>query len=365
MINNTFKSTMSASLGGGPSSFMSSNQRQHADSVQNTNLYSRRNRLEGQNQIKFRCRVDSQEGKDVHRDFTGVYYPRWRALYLDELKLVLGQYKTIPMYPFDVYLHVDPKTDEENYYFSGDFKVGETLSLGLTKSTRERAPKRYVITEVDESSLFTPTESIRNFYQHDRNLPKDVVDDIVRIRDAYIARAGGAAELGIKDMGRRFRVIDASGDRKVSLKDFAQSVRDVQLDIPASRVQAVFAALDTSNDGSISYEELLNVMRGPMSERRRRAVQVVFRKLDTDGSGTITLQEIRSKYNADGHPDVKRGTLTSDQVMQGFLATWDTRDKNGVVTFAEFCDYYSGISALVDEDELFEAIIFSSWRVIV
>jgi len=355
---------MSGSLGGSNST-LTSTQRQHADSVLNTNLYSKRNRLEAQNQVKFRCRLDSQDGKDAHRDFSGVYYPRWRGLYLDEIKLVLGTYKTIPMFAFDVYLHIDPKTDDDNYYFTDDFKPGEVLSLGRTKSSREKAPKRYIITEVDESSLFTPTESVRNFYKNDRDLPDQVVEDIIAVRDAYISRAGGAAELGIKDLGRRFRTLDSTGDRKVSPKEFAQSLKDVQVEMPASRIQAVFTALDSSKDGYISYEELLEVMRGPMSERRKRAVQIVFRKLDTDGSGTITLQEIRCKYNADGHPDVKRGNMTTDQVMMGFLGTWDTRDKNGIVTFAEFCDYYNGVSAVVDEDELFEAILFSSWRVLV
>eukprot|EP00758_Cryptobia_borreli_P011857 Tbor_TRINITY_DN5696_c3_g1::TRINITY_DN5696_c3_g1_i1::g.9179::m.9179 len=329
-------------------------------SILQTDLYSQMNRLEPQNFVKFRCRLNSDDGQDVHRDFSGVYYPRWRAMYLDEVRLILGKdYKAVCMYPFNVYM----KNDGYDYFFTDDFVEGAILDFGNTKSMREKGTKQFVVTDVDLKSLLTPTEATPNHYKGN-DIPEGVVNDLLILRDAYIRQAGGT-ELGIKDMGRRFRTVDSNGNRIASVQEFKKCLKDVGLDnMPQERMEAVISALDKNNDRVISFDKILEVTRGPMSERRKKAVSLAFRKLDLDGNGVISLLEIKGKYNADRHPDVLRGDLTSEQVLVGFLATWDTRDMNGPVTYPEFCDYYNGVSASVDDDELFEIIVFSSWKLV-
>lgn len=325
----------------------------------NSTLYSQQNRLEPSNVIKFRCRIDNSDGQDVHRNFTGVYYPRWRALYLDEMRQILNQYQVVPIFPFDVYTKEDG-----SHFMSDDFQVGKAFNLGRSSAARDRAAKSYVITEVDDSNLRTPTTSDVRKFLVDKKLSPSTVDLLLKIRDAFTRRAGGAMELGIKDMGRRFRNVDANGDRRVSKSEFAKCLKDVHLDISASELDAVFNAFDQNADGSVSFEEILSIVRGPMNERRKKAVADIFRKLDLDGDGNVTAQELRTRFNATEHPEVRRGELTAEQLTTAFLSVWDTRDKNGAISFAEFCDYYNGLSALVHSDDLFEAIVFSSWKVL-
>lgn len=44
------------------------------------------------------------------------------------------------------------------------------------------------------------------------------------------------------------------------------------------------------------------------------------------------------------------------------MSLWDTQQVDGIVTFSEFCDYFKDISASVESDEMFEAIVKSAWK---
>lgn len=44
------------------------------------------------------------------------------------------------------------------------------------------------------------------------------------------------------------------------------------------------------------------------------------------------------------------------------MSMWDTQEKDGIVTFDEFCDYYRDVSASIDRDDYFRAMMTSAWR---
>ena len=44
-----------------------------------------------------------------------------------------------------------------------------------------------------------------------------------------------------------------------------------------------------------------------------------------------------------------------------YMSLWETQEADGIVTFEEFCDYYKDISAAVQTDEQFAAIMKSAW----
>ena len=331
----------------------------------NSTLYSPNNRLEPQHVLKFRCRLDSSDGKDAHRDFSAAYYPRWRAMYVDEVRLILNKdIKTFPVFPFDCYLKPSCN-NEEDYYYPCDIIDGATLVLGRTRNQRDRqhAAKKFVVTSVDVSQCIQGDSEALRKKQLSQKFPEDVVVLLLKVRDAFVARSGGVVELGIKELGRRFRVVDDNGDRRLSKVDFSNAVSEISLHFSKADVDKIFRTFDVNSDGTISFEEMLHIVRGPMNNHHKELVQLAFRKLDLDASGVVTIRDMESKYVAERHPDVLRGHLTARQVLTGFLSIWDTYDHDGVVTFAEFCDYYHGISASVDSDEVFEAVILSSWRI--
>lgn len=45
------------------------------------------------------------------------------------------------------------------------------------------------------------------------------------------------------------------------------------------------------------------------------------------------------------------------------MSQWDTQEVDGIITVEEFFDYFKDISAAVDSDDYFEAIMRSAWRI--
>ena len=44
------------------------------------------------------------------------------------------------------------------------------------------------------------------------------------------------------------------------------------------------------------------------------------------------------------------------------MSQWDTQERDGVVTFDEFCEYYEGVSCSVDRDDTFALIMQRAWQ---
>lgn len=44
------------------------------------------------------------------------------------------------------------------------------------------------------------------------------------------------------------------------------------------------------------------------------------------------------------------------------MSMWDTIDRDGIVTLEEFARYYEEVSASIDSDEYFEAMMRSAWK---
>ena len=118
------------------------------------------------------------------------------------------------------------------------------------------------------------------------------------------------------------------------------------------------------NFSGIEYEELLYTLFGNLSDRRRSLVRLAFNVLDKDGSGLIEPTEIASVYDASKHPDVVNGKRTPEEILSEFLETFEVNgDNDGKVSLQEFENYYSHVSASIDDDDYFELMMRNAWHI--
>lgn len=102
-------------------------------------------------------------------------------------------------------------------------------------------------------------------------------------------------------------------------------------------------------------------------------VKKAFEKLDVDKSGVLDITDVKGVYDPSRHPDVRAGKITGDQALDNFLETFEAHrglskgdaasvkgDKK--VTLNEFMDYYSNVSASIDDDQYFELMIKNAWN---
>jgi Ca2+-binding EF-hand superfamily protein len=91
---------------------------------------------------------------------------------------------------------------------------------------------------------------------------------------------------------------------------------------------------------------------------------MAFDVLDKDGSGQIDLQDIAAAYDVSMHPEYISGKRTKEDILREFLDGFDVGGvKDGVVTRAEFQNYYSTISCSIARDDYFELMIRNAWHI--
>ncbi|KAL5020090.1 hypothetical protein ScPMuIL_002982 [Solemya velum] len=101
----------------------------------------------------------------------------------------------------------------------------------------------------------------------------------------------------------------------------------------------------------------------PMSESRVNIIDKAFKKLDKSGDGVITVEDINQVYNARAHPKYQSGKWTENKCLEEFLKAFEPNDdKDGKVTREEFLNYYSGVSASIDEDVYFDLMMRNAWK---
>lgn len=168
---------------------------------------------------------------------------------------------------------------------------------------------------------------------------------------------------GIRTLGVVFRRMDNSKDRKLDRAEFMWGLRENGHVLTPSEFERIFKYFDKNNDGKIDYDEFLRGLRGDMNDRRRALVALAYKKLDVTGDGKVNIDDLRVNYDVSFHPKFKSGQITKEQILTEFLSQWDTLNKDGTVTYAEFEDYYKDVSASIDDDDYFELMIRNAWHI--
>ena len=128
---------------------------------------------------------------------------------------------------------------------------------------------------------------------------------------------------------------------------------------------AAFDSIDNDSSGTIDFNEFLRALRPPMNQFRTTLIRRAFNKLDKDKSGSLTWHDLDGVYRVDCHKKFRSGEMTKEQVLEEFLSTFEGEGGgkgDGEVTWDEFFDYYSGVSASIDTDAYFNLMMVTAWK---
>ena len=181
------------------------------------------------------------------------------------------------------------------------------------------------------------------------------------------ARLASRGTRGILGLARQFKIMDDDDSKNLDFYEFSKAIRDYRIDMSEADLQLVFNSVDRNRSGTIDYDEFLRAVRGPMNNFRKALVAQAFNKLDVDGNGHIDFNDVKQIYNAKGHPDVRSGKKTEEEVLGEFLETFEMHHNilggnDRVVTKEEFEEYYNNVSASVDNDQYFELMMSNAWK---
>ncbi|CAH8615219.1 unnamed protein product [Schistosoma bovis] len=169
---------------------------------------------------------------------------------------------------------------------------------------------------------------------------------------------------GIAGIGRQFRIIDDDGNKKLDFKEFSKGCKDFGVDLSKDEIKEIFDEIDADQSGFIDFDEFLMSLRPPMSKCRLDVLNKAFLKMDKTKDGAITIEDLKGVYNVKNHPKFINGEKTEDEILVEFLKTFQPQNNaDEVVTREEFFNYYTGISASIDNDAYFDLMIRQAYKI--
>ncbi|PWV00200.1 hypothetical protein TcG_02657 [Trypanosoma cruzi] len=158
-----------------------------------------------------------------------------------------------------------------------------------------------------------------------------------------------ASPLAARQVSLLLRVKDAEGAFFLTREDFLATLWQQRLYI--AKPEEVLEVLDTRGDSSVDYLLYLTMLLPQLSPARMMMLERLWELFPKDTCGTIDVLELHNSFNA------KDG-----EEKNAFLSAWDVRLAiQRRVTLEEIIDWYIPMSATVQLDKDFEAVLKRQW----
>ena len=154
---------------------------------------------------------------------------------------------------------------------------------------------------------------------------------------------------------------------EISINDLFNIFQEMRINIPFDAIKIFFNFANKNESDYISTEHLISIIKGNLVEQRKLYLVEIFSKMDTEQTNKISIQLLKNIFNAKRHPEVINGTKSKEEVLEQFCYSLDLYceikgiPKNGELSFENFIDYYSCVSASIPDEVYFEDMINGVW----
>ena len=252
--------------------------------------------------------------------------------------------------------------------------INKTGGLGLGKQKNREAMNKIVGS--NKAPFGTDREKINyNLNEEEATIKYNVnkIEDIIgHLR--YILFQRGPR--GIMALKRTFMLLDENSDKKISFAEFEKMFKRYRFNLSQIEINNLFNYFDQDKSGFIDYSEFLKGITGELNNFRKNILRQVFQNLDKDETGFIKVKTLRESYDPKGHPLVRQGKRSEDEILGEFIdileyhfnllneKNEENEDINEIkIDFEEFCEFYKTISVSIEEDKYFEIMVLSEWDI--
>jgi len=182
---------------------------------------------------------------------------------------------------------------------------------------------------------------------------------------SVIARKGIATPHGIRGMRKELMGVDKNGNKCLERPEFDKGLRACGIILTEFEMDECFRHFDKCADATIHYDEFLTGVRRPLSAPRALHVRKVFNTLDANNNNVAYLADVANGFNASATPQVQSGEMSPNAALQDFLDVLDSKksSSNGLITFAEFADYYTDVGNMMEDNHQFALMLEACWGI--
>jgi len=194
--------------------------------------------------------------------------------------------------------------------------------------------------------------------QAEATAPPDLHGIKGRVRMVVAERFGD----GMKGIKRFFDSVDTNRRGKWSLRDMMDGLRDYGIPYTEKEVHAFYNYLDVDRLQTVSFDSFYIFVKGELSPSRMAMVASCFDNIDVGRHGVVPIDELPRYFDASMHVDVMNGKMSEDQCTAQMLQHFSKRAaRPGLVTQAEFAEYYGSLYYHVDDDAHFALMLKRAW----
>ncbi|XP_052437491.1 calcyphosin-2 isoform X2 [Carassius gibelio] len=298
-------------------------------------------------------------GREASRKLIGFFFTCDQTLTVYEYRnFGKNRWNALPFITRGVYLN------RGRPYCLQDISQGAELRFctdgpHLPQSLRQQPCLTLRVTDVDDTAkraLLTQSgETLHHLSEEeisDRNTLKE-------IQGAVRDRLKGHAVRTLINLGRDLQTLHQKSD-SIQQKELLRRSLMEQLCLTQQDFEAVWRIVSRRAEGRVHPDDVMRAVTGEMSENRKAIFLKVYVKLDPNKTGFIFLSDAEKFY---------RGKQESDAALEAnlnpdFLAFVREAGKvTKTVSYADFEDYYEGLSIEIPDDEEYINNLRAMWSI--
>jgi len=149
---------------------------------------------------------------------------------------------------------------------------------------------------------------------------------------------------------------------KLDRTDLAAALLSFGVGVGPRYLDMALDLADSDGLGLIELREAMALLRGPLTSRRMTVIDDAFSRLDVSDSGAVAVAELQRRFFGGDHPLCAIGGYSEAAALEHLLRCFEIGGRlPQKINRAMFMDYYGDLSAAIDDDDYFEAVIRSNW----
>ena len=164
----------------------------------------------------------------------------------------------------------------------------------------------------------------------------------------------------VATLSKMFNEVDTNKNRFLDMDEGIEKLlKHLGLKLRPREMKIIKKELDPDGDEKVYLANFISFFAKDLPENREDAVKEGFKAL-SEGEKKVTIEQLRKRLGDSEYAVIGGRRVLLDQLLSEISALFDM-DNDGIITEADFFNYYRDLSEKIESDEMFTSIVKASW----